>query len=80
MFRHGNVKHCLMKLLHLLLHLIIVLLHIKFYGTKARVKFIGSCLKQDKITYTHGKTVNIYIIYAFDNIFLDKILCLAQLD
>ena len=27
------------------------------------VKFTGSCLKQDKITYTYGKIVNIYIIY-----------------
>ena len=34
-----------------------------YYGTKARVEFSGSCLKQDKIMYTHGKLVNIYIIY-----------------
>ena len=27
------------------------------------VTFTGSCLKQDKITYTYGKIVNIYIIY-----------------
>ena len=33
------------------------------YGTKARVKFTGSCLKQSKISYTHGKIVNIYIAY-----------------
>ena len=26
-----------------------------YYGTKTRVEFNGSCLKQDKITYTHGK-------------------------
>ena len=32
-------------------------------GTKIRVKFSGSCLRQDKITYTHGKIVNIYIVY-----------------
>ena len=32
------------------------------YGTKTRVKFIGSCLKQSKISYTHGKVVNIYIV------------------
>ena len=24
------------------------------------------CLKQDKITFTHGKTVNIYIIYEIN--------------
>ena len=32
-----------------------------YLGAKIRVKFNGSCLK--KITYTHGKIVNIYIIY-----------------
>ena len=29
-----------------------------YYGSKIRVKFNGSCLKQDKITYTHGKIIN----------------------
>ena len=24
-----------------------------YYGTKTRVEFNGSCLRQDKITYTH---------------------------
>ena len=33
------------------------------YDTKARVKFSGSCLKQDKATYNRGKIVNIYIFY-----------------
>ena len=32
-------------------------------GAKIRVKFSGSYLRQDKITYTHGKIVNIYIVY-----------------
>ena len=36
---------------------------ISYYGTKTRVKFTGSCLKESKISYTHGKVVNIYIIY-----------------
>ena len=31
------------------------------YGTKTRVKFTGSCLKQSKISYTHGKIINIYV-------------------
>ena len=35
-------------------------------GSKARVKFSGSCLKQDKVTYTHGKIVNIYIVYEIN--------------
>ena len=43
-----------MKILDLLLHLIIVLpQNLSYSGTKTRVKFNGSCLKQDKITYTH---------------------------
>ena len=33
------------------------------YGTKTRVKFDGSCLKQDKIKFSHEKIVNIYIAY-----------------
>ena len=32
---------------------------LSYYGTKTRVKFTGSCLKQPKISYTHGKVVNI---------------------
>ena len=36
---------------------------LNFYGTKTRVEFSGSCLKQDKVTYTHGTIVNIYIVY-----------------
>ena len=36
---------------------------LSYYGTKTRVKFTGSCLKQSKISYSHGKVVNIYIVY-----------------
>ena len=36
---------------------------VSYYGTKTRVKFTGSCLKQPKISYTHGTIVNIYIVY-----------------
>ena len=36
---------------------------LNYYGTKRRVKFTGSCLKQSKISYTHGKVVNIYVVY-----------------
>ena len=44
---------------------------LSFYGTKTRVEFNGSCLQQDKVTYNHGKIVNIYIFYEIsknDNI------------
>ena len=36
---------------------------LSYYGSKTRVKFTGSCLKQLKISYTHEKVVNIYIVY-----------------
>ena len=36
---------------------------IAYFGTKIRLKFSGGCLKQPKLTYTHRKTVNIYIVY-----------------
>ena len=39
------------------------------YGSKIRVKFNGSCLKQDKITYIHGTIVNIYIAYEISKSF-----------
>ena len=32
---------------------------------KIRVKFTGSCLKQDKVIFNHRKVVNIYIVYEF---------------
>ena len=35
-------------------------------GTKPRVRFSGSCLKQNGITYDHGKLVNIYIVYEIN--------------
>ena len=37
---------------------------LKYYGTRIRVKFTGDCLNQQKITYNHGKVVNIYIVYS----------------
>ena len=36
---------------------------IDYFGYKVRVKFNGSILRQPKVTYTHEKAVNIYIIY-----------------
>ena len=36
---------------------------LNYYDTKIRVKFTGSCLKQDKIIYTHRKIIYIYIVY-----------------
>ena len=38
-------------------------LGLNYIGNKTRVKFIGSCLKQDIITFTHGGIINIYNAY-----------------
>ena len=32
-------------------------------NSKIKVEFTGSCLTRDKIAYTHGTIVNIYIVY-----------------
>ena len=37
---------------------------LNYHGAKIRVKFTGDCSKQQKITYNHGKVVNIYIVYS----------------
>ena len=34
-----------------------------YYGTKTRVKLTGTRLKQSKVSYTHRKVINIYIVY-----------------
>ena len=36
---------------------------LSYYDSKTRVKFSGSCIKQDKATYYHGTIVNICIVY-----------------
>ena len=33
------------------------------FGTKTRVEVKGNCLKQHKVTFNHGKVVNIYTVY-----------------
>ena len=38
------------------------------YGNKIRVEFSGSCLNEDKATYTHRKIVNIYTHYEITTI------------
>ena len=39
---------------------------LNYLGTKIRVRFTGNCLKQPEISYTHGKIVNIYIVYEIN--------------
>ena len=58
---------------------------LSYYGTKIRVEFNGSSIKQDKVTYNHGKIVNIYIVYEISKITASaliqhwKIICLELL-
>ena len=44
-----------------------------YLGTKTRLEFRGSCLRQDKIIFNHGKVVNIYIVYELDKIYTKTI-------
>ena len=39
---------------------------LSYIGNRTRVKFDGFYLKQDKITFTYRKTVNIYIAYEIN--------------
>ena len=43
---------------------------VSYYGIKLRLEFRGSCLKQDKSTFNHGKIVNIYIVYELDKTYV----------
>ena len=38
-----------------------ITLELSYHGNKIKVKFNSTYLKQDKITFNYGKTVNIYI-------------------
>ena len=43
--------------------------NLTYYGTKTRVKFNGSCLKQDRSTFNDGIIANIYIVYKISRNF-----------
>ena len=57
---YGNLKDYLKKVLSPLFHLAPTL---SYSDAKTKLKLTGSCLKQSKISYDHGTTVNIYIVY-----------------
>ena len=40
-----------------------ITLNVSYYGTYMRVEFKESSLKLYKVTFNHGKAVNIYIVY-----------------
>ena len=42
---------------------------LNYVDYKIRVQFKGSCLKEDRISFNHGKIVNIYIIYEINKKF-----------
>ena len=39
---------------------------LNYIGFKTRAKFVGSCLKQDNITFSDRNIVNIYIVYEIN--------------
>ena len=56
-------------------------------NSKIRFKFTGSCLKQDKASFTPNNVVNLYIAYALDRWSQDlntkftlKIACLGNVE
>ena len=55
-----------MKILNLVINLNSLAPVLSYIGNKTRVKFDGICLKQDKIIFTHWKTVNIYFVYEIN--------------
>ena len=42
---------------------------LSYLGINTRLEFRRSCLEQHKITYSHGKIVNIYIVFELDKIY-----------
>ena len=42
---------------------------LNYAGTKMRVELKESCLKQDNISFNHGKIVNIYSVYKINKYF-----------
>ena len=60
-----NLKDCLTKILVLFRksnHSITP--NLDYYGTKTRVKFNGSCLKQDKVTFDMEKLQKIILLMS----------------
>ena len=42
---------------------------LNYVSTEIRVEFKESCLEQDKISFNHGKIVNIFIVYEINKNF-----------
>ena len=39
---------------------------LKYVCSKAKVTFHGDCLKQENISFDHGKVINVYFVYEID--------------
>ena len=39
-----------------------------YAGSKIRVRFNEDCLKQERLTFNHGKIINIYVVYEIEKI------------
>ena len=66
LFQHGNPKDCLMKADNPATSDNSFIPSLDFTGVRTRAKFVGQCLKQDKITFPHKKIVNIYIVFEIN--------------
>ena len=44
--------------------------NLSYYGTKTRVEFNGSCLKQKSVTFNYKKEANIYTAYEIEKLFI----------
>ena len=44
--------------------------NLSYYGTKTRVEFNGSCLKQESVTFNYKKEANIYTAYEIEKLFI----------
>ena len=40
---------------------------VNYYGDKVKLRFTGSVLQQRKVTYSHIKVVNLYVVYEITN-------------
>ena len=66
MFYHGNLKVSTESITSPSVPNNFINHSLNYFGTKIRVRFSGSCLKQDKFTYTHGKIANIYTVHEIN--------------
>ena len=64
LFHRGNLKDCLIdkNINPPDISDISLAPALSYFGNKTRMKFNGSCLKQNQIAFACGKTVNIYTL------------------